>query len=291
MGIGGALGASEAVALLSRTTGEPYQLAGRLSGGETGAHRVLAPGGRPLVVKWDSGPRNRELRAEALTLSERLRTEGGWPVPRQWAIDAGECLFVVQEFMAGAPIELLSHAVVDRILQLHAVRIGLARPGDPDHWPSALLRTLTLGCEGYCRHESLRQHDRRTALLVAMFEEFGRSISEADLPGTDIVHWDLHPGNLLGDEGGLTAIVDTDFAVVGDAAFDLVMLALASLAVPCAPGVRTRLFTEAFDDLGELPAQAYLAHLFVRLLDWPIRRGRSDEIQFWLDRAEGMLTV
>ena len=63
--------------------------------------------------------------------------------------------------------------------------------------------------------------------------------------GRDIVHWDLHSGNLLISNGSLAAVVDTDFAVVGDASFDLVTLALTSLTIPCEPGVRTRLFASA----------------------------------------------
>jgi SAM-dependent methyltransferase len=80
---GAAMGATEAVALLAEGTGEPYALAGRLIGGETGAHRVIGPGGRPVVVKWDLDPTSQALRTEAVALTDRLRTEAGWPVPRQ----------------------------------------------------------------------------------------------------------------------------------------------------------------------------------------------------------------
>ena len=107
----------------------------------------------------------------------------------------------------------------------------------------------------------------------------------------DVVHWDLHPGNLLVDASGLSAVVDTDFAIVGDAAFDLVMLALTSLPLTCESGVRSRLFAEAFDQLDELRAQAYLGHLFVRLIDWPIRRNSPAEVEFWLARADELLTI
>ena len=86
-------------------------------------------------------------------------------------------------------------------------------------------------------------------------------------------------------------MVDTDFAMVGDAAFDLVMLALTSLPLTCESGVRSRLFAEAFDQLDDLRAQAYLGHLFVRLIDWPIRRNSPAEVEFWLARADELLTI
>jgi aminoglycoside phosphotransferase (APT) family kinase protein len=155
----------------------------------------------------------------------------------------------------------------------------------------ALIATLTVGGEGYCLHSSLRDYDGRTRTLVERIEEFGGTIDGEKLSGHDIVHWDLHPGNLLVHEGSLAAVVDTDFAVVGDASFDLVMLAMTSLTLPCEPGVRTRLFASAFDNLDGLRAQAYLAHLLIRFIDWPVRRGQPDEVEFWLARADELLTI
>jgi thiamine kinase-like enzyme len=285
------MGAAGAVALLSATTGETYELVGRLSGGETGAHEVRGPSEARLVVKWETEPSSILLRSQAVGLSERLRTEAGWPTPGQRTVGAEGCLFVLQEFMPGSPVEVLSHGVVDRLLELHARRLGLARSNDPSHWPDALIRTLTEGGEGYCVHESLRRHDERTARLVTKIEEFGGALRGDALVGHDIVHWDLHPGNLLEDDGKLSAVVDTDFAVVGDAAFDLVTLALSCLAWPSPAGVRDRLFAAAFDDLGDLQRRAYLGHLFIRFIDWPIRRGRVEEIDFWLAQADQWLDL
>jgi hypothetical protein len=284
------MNAAQAVALLAATTGDTYELIGRLSGGETGAHEVHGPTGRRLVVKWDTGPSS-EPRRQAVLLSERLRGDMGWPVPRQRTVVVDDCLFVLQDFMPGAPIEILGHDVVDRLFELHARRIGGARPADPSRWPAALIETLIVGGEDYCRHESLRGYDRRTATLVDGIEAFGRAVAPDDLVAGDVVHWDLHPGNLLQEQGTLSAVVDTDFVQIGDAAFDLVTLALASLALPCDRGVRGRLFAAAFDDLSDVRRRAYLGHLFIRFLDWPIRRGRDDEVEFWLGHAGQMLDL
>jgi aminoglycoside phosphotransferase (APT) family kinase protein len=121
----------------------------------------------------------------------------------------------------------------------------------------------------------LRGYTQRTAALVARVEAFGRSLTPTDLPGNDIVHWDLHPGNLLvrGDE--LTAVIDTDFVTCGDASFDLVTFAFASAAVECDPAVRERLWTWVESATDETRRQTYLAHLLIRFLDWPIRCERS----------------
>lgn len=281
---------AQAVDLLAATTGDAYELVGQLRGGETGAHMVKDPMGRRLVVKWDAGPTS-DARRHGVVLSERLRVDGGWPVPRQRTVVVEDCLFVLQEFMPGAPVEIVTHGLVDRLLDLHARRIGLARSSDPSRWPARLIETLTVGGEGYCRHESLRGHDGRTETLVTAIEAFGRGLAPDDLTAGDVVHWDLHPGNLLHEQGTLSAVVDTDFAQVGDAAFDLVTLALASLALSCDDGVRSRLFAAAFDDLSAVRRRAYLGHLFIRFLDWPIRRGRDEEVEFWLGHAGPMLDL
>jgi hypothetical protein len=283
------MSARQAVDLLAATTGDTYELV-VCEGGETGAHEVTGPKGRRLVVKWDTGPSS-ETRRHAVVLSERLRVDAGWPVPPQHTVVVEGCLFVLQDFMPGAPIEILGHGVVDRLFELHARRIGLARLSDPSRWPQRLIETLTVGGDGYCVHETLRRHDERTASLVTAIEGFGRAVDPHELGAGDVVHWDLHPGNLLHHHGTLSAVVDTDFAQVGDAAFDLVSLALASLALPCDPGVRSRLFAAAFDDLSDVRRQAYLGHLFIRFLDWPIRRGRDDEVEFWLAHAREMLDL
>jgi len=240
-------------------------------------------------VKWDTTPDGRAFRGEAVVLSERLRTVAAWPVPAESVINAEAVTFIIQEFMPGTPLTKFDHGLVDQLLDLHALRLGLADASDPVRWPENLITTLTIGGEGYCRHESFNEYDERTRTLIGRIESFGRTLEAKDFVGNDVVHWDLHSGNLLVDNGRLSAIVDTDFAIVGDAAFDMVSLAVSSLKVECEAGVRSRLFAVAFDHLDELKAQAYLGHLFVRLIDWPIRRNSSHEVSFWLERANELL--
>jgi hypothetical protein len=79
--------------------------------------------------------------------------------------------------------------------------------------------------------------------------------------------------------------------MVGDAAFDLVMLALTCRALPCEADTQARLWAAAFDDLEEIRHQAYLAHLFLRILDWPIRRGAVGEVEFWLEQSAELLDI
>ena len=207
-------------------------------------------------------------------------------MPQQRTVEAPGCLLVLQTFMAGHPISIFTADMADELLDLHHHRLGLGAGFSGSPSAERLIRTLVVGGRGYCLHESLRSYDARTASLVEEIEAFGRTLEPEGLVGCDIVHWDLHAGNLLARDGELSAVVDTDFCVVGDAAFDLVTLALSSGTLPCEPGVRRKLFRRALDPLPPLRRTAYLGHLFIRVLDWPIRRGGADEIEHWLSQVE-----
>lgn len=289
--MGNDLTAADAVAVLVRASGVAYELRGRLAGGETGAHEVASPDGERLVLKWETEPQAQVARRRGVELTERLRIEARWPVPRQAVVEHDETTFILQELLPGAPIEVLTDDLADQLIELHERRLAMpvsVDTADPP-WPGELIRTLVSGGHGYCRHESLRTYDERTARLLDRIERIGRSADPDELPGRDVVHWDWHPGNLLQADGRLRGVIDTDFATIGDARFDLVALALTSWTVRCEPGVRDRLEHAAFDPLTGQQRDAYVAHLLLRFLDWPIRRHSPDEVDFWLAQADRLL--
>ena len=283
------LSPGDATQLLSELTGQTFELIGRLPGGESGAHEVRGSDGSRWVAKWDLKPGTQSDRRAALGLTDRLRLEAGWPVPVQWSVESEACLFVVQEFLPGNPLQIFNEASLDRLLELHERRLGLARPEDGSPWPTHLIQTLLRGGDDYCLHSSLRMYDARTAKLLDRIIEIGREVQAKELPGHDIVHWDLHAGNLLQTEGRLSGIVDNDFVTVGDAAFDLALLAVSATETECAPGVREQLFELTAGSLDEARRGAYFGHLILRVLDWAIRRHRSDEVEFWLARSDRFL--
>jgi thiamine kinase-like enzyme len=272
-----------AIALLQEITGDSYELVGLLRCGETGAHELRRRhDGERIVLKWETDPDSQMLRREGVQLSERLRTDAGWPVPEQRTLEAPGCLLVLQSFMAGKPIRALTPVLADELLRLHGRRLELGEDGAGHRWAQRLIRTLVEGGQTYCLHESLRRYDVRTAALVEEVEAFGADVRPEDFRSRDIVHWDFHLGNLLAQDGRLSAVVDTDFCVIGDVAFDLVALALSSSTVTCASRLRRDLFRLALDPLPPVRRTAYLGHLFIRVLDWPIRRGNADEVEHWL---------
>src|SRR5271169_556532 len=126
--------AEHAVALLQQATGDFYELVGRLSGGETGAHEVRrAADGTRLVLKWETEPDRQSQRRDGVELTERLRTEAGWPVPQQRTVETPRCLLVLQTFMAGHPVRTFTAEMADELLDLHHHRLGLGagRSGRP----------------------------------------------------------------------------------------------------------------------------------------------------------------
>ena len=78
--------------------------------------------------------------------------------------------------------------------------------------------------------------------------------------------------------------------LIGDAAFDLATLAVSACAIPCEPGVREQLFELAIEPLDEARRHAYIGHLLLRVLDWPIRYGRTDEVELRLSQSDRLLS-
>lgn len=279
----------EAVSLLSSALDEEFTLIGRLAGGETGATAVQGSDGRRFVLKWEIDPENQLRRLEGFDLAERLRTVALWPCPKQRIAEISGCLLVLQGFMPGENVDRLSHDLLDALLDMHERRRGLATHEDQNRWGRDMIEILIEGGNGYCLHQPLRDFDSRTRRVVERIEEIGRSLTPSDLYGSDVVHGDLHPGNLLQVDGRLSAVIDMDYTRVGDAEFDLTMLALTSLGVHTDEGVRRRLFERGIEDLPDAKRNAYVGNLLLRFLDWPIRKSRPTEIEFWLEEADRLL--
>lgn len=286
---GATIDAGIATAMLSAVGPEPYELVGPLTGGETGATEIRRADGTRFVLKWEVDVDNQQRRKLGAHLAERLRSEASWPSPEQELVDTDGTLLIVQEFMPGNNVDHLSHDLVDRILELHQNRLGLTVVDRPTEWGSYMLKMLVHGGDGYCLHEPLRTFDARTSQLIERIEEIGHSTDPDDLSGSDVIHHDLHPGNLLQVDGQLSAVVDMDYTRIGDAAFDLTMLAISSLGVTADPGVRTRLFEHGVAALSDPKRRVYVSNLVLRNLDWAIRKSRHSEIDFWLTQTKRLL--
>ena len=204
----------------------------------------------------------------------------GLPVPRyELVADLDVAFVVVQELMPGAAPAVIDRHLVERLLVVNAAMAGLLDQA-PDA-PGIDLYLRTSG-PGFCLHEPLAGYDRRTARVLDWVRDVGAERNTAD--GTDLVHMDFHPGNILVSDGRISAILDWDGAGRGDRRLDLVTLRF-DLAW------RAPHLTDWFDDLlrQTVPPdrlRAYWAHMSLRLVDWAIRHHTNAEVDLWLATAE-----
>jgi hypothetical protein len=273
--------------VIAAATGLRFERIGLLTGGEGTGLVVAGEDGRRWIVKWQAGASDREALRRAVPLVAQL-AQAGWPVGEQRLIDTPGATIVLRQRLPGTDVTVLTDELLDAVLALHERRLGIAATADPS-WPAHLIETLRVGGTTYCRHDVVRGGGRRAARLVDLAVEIGASLEPEDLVGRDIVHCDLHPGNLLQRDGRLSGVIDTDYVAVGDAAFDLVTLSLSASELTSGGGAAARLHEAAFDGLDETRRRPYLAHLAIRFLHWPILGRRPAEVELWLDRFEPLL--
>ncbi|MFD8604981.1 aminoglycoside phosphotransferase [Streptomyces sp. TSRI0445] len=267
---------------LRAETGVRLILDGPCPGGQVGAAYVRrADRRRRSVLKWRPHTRLADMEADPLTVSRVLR-RAGCPVPDvELVAQAGHAVVTVQELLPGTVIDRLDHRGLVQALEPNRSQAGRLA-GHPDV-PAAELFLRQDG-PGYCLHEPLRRHNRRSAALERWVAAVGAG--HPDRPaGDDAVHMDFHPGNLLATGGSITGVIDWDGAARGDRRFDLVTLRFGLHGGGADPGVARHLDAV----LDALPADVLRpawAHMSLRMADWAIRHFTPSEVEPWLDLAE-----
>ncbi|MFJ7254818.1 phosphotransferase [Streptomyces sp. NPDC098085] len=278
------LDADRMAAAVYAETGVRLLVEGRCPGGETGADHVRWPDGHRSVLKSRPDTRIEELRAGPLTVCEVLRARG-YPCPStELALQVDRAVVLVQQLLPGTPLECLDHDGLDRALALNASQAGLLT--EHPRVPSMNLHLLDDG-PGYCLHEPLRRHNRRSSALEQRIRAVGAGHPRR-LAGHDVVHQDFHHGNLLAVDGTVTGVVDWDGAGRGDRRFDLVTLRFGLHAKEQAPGVVRRL-DDILDALPEDILRPCWAHMSLRMTDWAVRHFAPGDVAHWLDLAEQRL--
>ena len=247
------------------------------SGGESRcAFWVTDRAGRVSLLKIipGAGPEAAgRLRALDVVLS-RLRARG-YPAPALCAIGSVPGLvFWIQERLPGHVLDpgtgglarAAVAAVLPRLLELNDAQRGLGT--GPDSWPGLIARTLASGGDGYCLHATL-QASRAARDMLPVLRRIGDRCCPAIPAGTNFVHYDFTPANLLSDGTAITGVIDINPPVLaGDRAFDL-----ATLLFYCYDHdqARTTLTARLLEVAGPQAASAYLAHMILRQVDWSLR--------------------
>ncbi|MGW6054299.1 phosphotransferase [Streptomyces sp. NPDC055189] len=214
-------------------------------------------------------------------MTEALRL-AGYPAPAtELVAQVGHAAVIVQELLPGTQIGRFDRRGLEQAIALNQMQRGMLahRTGIP----TMDLHLLEDG-PGYCLHEPLLRHSRRTAALEHWITAVG-SGPPALLASTDAVHTDFHPGNMLAAGGTITGIIDWDGAARGDHRFDLVTLRFGIHATDTEPGV-TRHLDAVLDALPEDLLQSAWAHMSLRMVDWAIRHFSPTDVDHWLDLAE-----
>ena len=247
------------------------------SGGESRcAFWVTDRAGRVSLLKIipGAGPEAAgRLRALDVVLS-RLRARG-YPAPALCAIGSVPGLvFWIQERLPGHVLDpgtgglarAAVAAVLPRLLELNDAQRGLGT--GPDSWPGLIARTLASGGDGYCLHATL-QASRAARDMLPVLRRIGDRCCPAIPAGTNFVHYDFTPANLLSDGTAITGVIDINPPVLAsDRAFDL-----ATLLFYCYDHdqARTTLTARLLEVASPQAASAYLAHMILRQVDWSLR--------------------
>ncbi|MGW5362915.1 aminoglycoside phosphotransferase family protein [Actinopolymorpha pittospori] len=289
--------AEQLVAELNARTGANLLVVGRAALGEvSGAVYVRWPDGHDGVVTQVAHPYSAIGWLSFIGDVLELARSRGALVPRYELIaELSSCAAIVQERLPGSPPQRVDEAVVDAIVAANEGLTGLLhdRPDVPA--PDLYLRESG---QNFCLHETLAQYDDRSRKLLDWIREVGRTPPD-QLSGSDLVHWDLVPGNVLLDEHGkVTGIVDWDGIGRGDCHFSLIklrfVLAHWSILQPAGyPEVSSRAVVGLDEHLQSMlepdTFRLYWAHWSLSMVDWTIRHHSRAEADLYLDLATSRL--
>lgn len=267
------------VAQIGAMTGQRLTYHGPCAGGEVGAAYVCLPDGEPGVLSWQPDvPVERVRRISSMLDAARAV---GLPVPEyRLVVELPGAVAVVQQRMPGVVPERLDMPLLEAMIAVNRRMAHLL--ADRDELPAVELY-LTGDGPGFCLHQPMAVHSRRTARLLDWVEQVGRA-APATMDGGDLVHLDFHHGNVLVDRGEICGIIDWDGAGCGDRRFDLVTL---RFAIPAdRPDLAARLDAEIDETLCRDELRPYWAHMALRQVDWAIRHYGAELIDHNLTIAE-----
>jgi aminoglycoside phosphotransferase (APT) family kinase protein len=255
--------------------GTAFALASKLPGGnQDGAYALVEPGGRRAVLKQMFAPR-------ALPIMGRLRANG-YPTPGALysGIAPDGTPYLLQQYVEGAPIETLTNAYLDQIFALIELQADLNPSPAADQLESwSVYVQEVVFARSSVWATALRAHSDATAGLLAALRQATRRHTSVVLPNTDVVHGDLHCGNILAQRGQITGVIDMVYAGYGTRAIDLASLLHNMDSHNDAPAVRARLRAWIIERFGAPVYSICMALRAIVTLTWAVRR-ESDE---WIE--------
>jgi hypothetical protein len=269
------------------------RLTGRAEQGEVGAGYVQLADGTTAVLTV-SGATPSELACTAAGLD---RIAAAVPVPRYLRIvDLGHRRAIIQQRLPGRAPDRVDAALIGQLVDVVDQFRGVGGTLDP---VNLYLRSSG---PGFCVHETLAAFDGRSRRLLTRIQSVGATAPERE-PGDDLVHLDLHPGNVLIEPGRrsdhglhpgrLSGLVDWDGIGSGDRRFGLVTLSFdvahGILFDPRYAGLEAGDLEPILSRLAAVPVErvrAWWASMSLRQVDWTIRHGYpTATVDFYLTLA------
>lgn len=266
--------------------GVRYELHGEMTGGDGPGAWAVGSSDGPAVLKFLAG------RNETADLEQRARAidvlrARGYPAPGTICLGTfGDGTYVVQERLPGRPIGAgFTPAQLEEILRLHDLHadVGVELPGEA--WPLPVTRPVFDGADGFCVIESMRAYSPHTNVLLDELQDIARRYGAGVQRTTDLVHFDFHYANILGEDGRVTGVIDWEAAMLGDRGFDLAAFAF---YVFDDHELRSRLLDRARAISGDA-LFVYLAHIMFRQTEWCTRFYSDDQVRFYIDHSRRIL--
>jgi aminoglycoside phosphotransferase (APT) family kinase protein len=211
-----------------------YHLVRKLAGGaRSGAYEVRDATGGRAVLKWSTDVTWTQQVLRAAPVVDRMRG-AGWPTPRWLAfgVTPDGYPYQLQEYVLGQPLHRLDGPALRVLLDLVDSHHGL----DPDpgrNWSAFVSEVVFDDRDG--AREGARRVDPDAARLADQFMTLCAPHRQHRLPSTDLVHGDLHPGNVLVADGRVVGVIDVEAIGSGTRAIDLAPLLATAYAQGASP--------------------------------------------------------
>lgn len=273
----------EVLERLNAELGTTYALRERFAAGENhGATKLVDASGTAFVLKVHDQQDILPRLYRARVVTRRLQALA-LPAPEYVHIGTvGSTVYWVQSALPGDPPEQLTAAQVEQLLEWNALQKGQAISAEQD-WSWYVRAVVYAGESDWV--QTLRGYSSETRSLLGRLETLTSGKECALSRGTDLVHGDLGPYNVLAWEGRVSGVVDWDSAGCGDRALDIAKLLFYAFEDNDlrAPLVAQIVRISGYDALVVLLAYTILAQL-----DWSIRHHSAEAVSSWLTYAEGI---
>jgi aminoglycoside phosphotransferase (APT) family kinase protein len=270
---------------IQQQAGVDLAIVGRLTEGESGAWKVRDVDGACFVLKTHPDS-NYLAQFESVQATTDSLRESGFPIPRHIAHGSRAAgAWQLVEWIPGRSHQPLTASTYRQIIQLNELQRNLAINQNPA-WIEDMVSSVLDGCDGYCKVDTLRQHSLRTRNLLRTLQFSARNARNVEVNGTDIVHFDFHPGNILVIDGSITGVIDWTGSCWGDATFDLCTLLFYCYDVQPWSDLLMR---EILGRIDTRTLRLYLSHMILRQVDWSIRHHNQSTVDHYLTRSHQIL--